>query len=86
MADTERLAQTIAGRDVEGILSGRIHRDRVSSFPGVPLLVGQGQRFAMDVRAGTESIRMLQGGSFAVCMLPAPALRRTSSLCRPTGA
>lgn len=69
IADSARLAETIRGRGVAGILSGHIHQDRVSTFHGVPLIVGQGQHFAHDILHPGEELAMQAGGSFGVCTL-----------------
>lgn len=60
-----RLAQMLQGRDVLGILSGHIHHDRVSSWHGVPVVVGTGQHAATDILR-TDVLRMVRGSSFAI--------------------
>ncbi|MEL6232830.1 MAG: metallophosphoesterase [Pseudomonadota bacterium] len=71
VADTDRLAEMIAGRGVAAILSGHIHQDRVSIVGDTPLIVTQGQHTVLDALAGPDVLRMLHGASFAVCTLQA---------------
>lgn len=66
IADTETLRETVAGRNVIGILSGHIHFDRVSNWYGIPVVVGIGQHAATDVLWLHEGLRMLSGASFAI--------------------
>ena len=66
IADTEALRQAIAGKNVIGILSGHIHYDRVSSWYGVPVVVGIGQHAATDVTWLHEGLRMIEGASYAI--------------------
>lgn len=67
-ADSARLAATLRGRNVAGILSGHIHHDRVSNWHGIPVVVGTGQHNAVDplYRAG---LRVLAGSGLALCTL-----------------
>lgn len=66
IADTEKLRQAIQGKNVIGILSGHIHYDRVSSWYGVPVVVGIGQHAATDVTWLHEGLRMIEGASYAI--------------------
>lgn len=66
IADTEALRQAVAGKRVIGILSGHIHFDRVSSWYGIPVVVGIGQHAATDVTWLHEGLRMLSGASYAI--------------------
>ncbi|CAH1673594.1 metallophosphoesterase [Chelatococcus asaccharovorans] len=66
IADTEALRQAVAGKPVIGILSGHIHFDRVSSWYGIPVVVGIGQHAATDVTWLHEGLRMLSGASYAI--------------------
>jgi 3',5'-cyclic AMP phosphodiesterase CpdA len=86
-ADTARLAALLAGRNVLGIMCGHMHIDRVSSWHGIPVVVGIGQHAATDVLFLQQGgFRMLSGASFAigtvrpsgltVTFAPQPAERR----------
>jgi len=66
---TERLAATLKGRDVAGILSGHIHQDRFTHWHGIPLIVGMGLHAALDPLHPGASIRSVQGTSFSLCAL-----------------
>ncbi len=66
IADTESLRQAVEGKNVMGILSGHIHYDRVSSWYGIPVVVGIGQHGPTDVLWLHEGLRMLEGASFAI--------------------
>lgn len=64
---TARLREIVEGRmDIAGILSGHIHYDRVTSWYGIPLVVGIGQHNATDVLFLNRGMRALAGASFAV--------------------
>lgn len=85
-ADTEALRLAVSGKNVLGILSGHIHYDRVSSWYGIPVVVGIGQHAATDVLWLHEGLRMLEGAAFAIgtvrpsgltiTFAPQPATRR----------
>ncbi|MDF2235089.1 metallophosphoesterase [Albimonas sp. CAU 1670] len=66
---TRALRETIAGRDVVGILSGHIHLDRAESWHGVPVIIGAGHHAASDPVAMGETLRMLDATGFAICTL-----------------
>lgn len=66
---TERLAATLKGRKIEGILSGHIHQDRFTHWHGIPLIVGMGLHAALDPLHPGKSIRSVQGTSFSLCAL-----------------
>lgn len=65
---SRRLAATIGGRDVVGILSGHIHFDRVIHWHGVPVVVGTGMHNAIDILF-RDGLRILEGAGFALCSL-----------------
>ena len=66
ISDTEVLRQTVAGKNILGILSGHVHYDRVSNWYGVPVVIGIGQHGPTDVQWLHEGIRMLEGASFVI--------------------
>lgn len=86
IADTRRLADLLAGRNVLGILSGHIHFDRVSNWHGIPVVVGIGTHAATDVTYLHEGMRMVEGASLAlgtirpsgltISFVPQPSERR----------
>lgn len=63
--DSLRLADTLKGRNVLGILSGHIHHDRVSNWHGIPVVVGTGQHAASDILK-PDVLRMVRGSSFGL--------------------
>jgi 3',5'-cyclic AMP phosphodiesterase CpdA len=62
---SQRLADLLKSRNVIGILSGHIHHDRVSSWHGIPVVVGMGQHAATDILR-SDILRMVRGSSFAI--------------------
>lgn len=66
--DSERLAATLKGRNVAGLLCGHIHHDRVSNWHGIPVVVGTGQHNAVDPLY-TKGLRILAGAGCALCTL-----------------
>lgn len=66
--DSERLAAALKGRNVAGLLCGHIHHDRVSSWHGIPVIVGTGQHNAVDPLYGA-GLRMLAGAGLTLCTL-----------------
>lgn len=60
-----KLAQTLKGRNILGILSGHIHHDRFSVWHGIPVIVGMGQHAATDILAANV-LRMVDGASFGI--------------------
>ena len=64
---TRRLRELLAGyNNIAGILTGHIHYDRVSSWYGIPLVVGIGQHAATDVLTLGDGLRSVAGASFVV--------------------
>lgn len=60
-----RLAEMLKGHNILGILCGHIHHDRVSSWHGIPVIVGTGQHAATDILRD-DVLRMVRGASFAI--------------------
>lgn len=70
IADTERLAQVVKGRNVAGILTGHLHMDRVAHWHGIPVVLGMSLHCAMDpLNVGHGGFRMVSGTSFTLCEL-----------------
>jgi Icc protein len=67
-ADTRRLAETLAGHRIEGILCGHTHFDRVIHWHGIPVIVGTGLHNGVDV-AHAGGMRMVDAAGYAVCTL-----------------
>ncbi|MEP1290486.1 MAG: phosphodiesterase, partial [Nitratireductor sp.] len=65
-ADTQRLADAIAGHPVAGIVTGHVHYDRVAIWNGVPVVTTTGLHNANDVLY-RDGLRFVAGGSFALC-------------------
>ena len=86
IADTLKLRELLAGRNILGILSGHIHFDRVSNWHGIPVVVGIGTHAATDVTYLHEGMRMVEGASLAlgtvrpsgltISFVPQPSQRR----------
>jgi Icc protein len=91
-ADTQRLAETLKGRNVAGMLTGHIHHDRVSHWYGIPVIVGTGQHNAIDP-IFSRGLRLLAGTGCAYCSLrpsgltvsfvPLPSDRRELGIIAP---
>lgn len=65
---SDRLAETIRGRGVAGILSGHVHFDSVIHWHGVPVVIGTGLHNAVDVsRRG--ALRVVEGAGYTLCRL-----------------
>lgn len=67
-AETERLRRALAGRSVAGILTGHIHHDGVSSWHGVPVVVGNGLHDFIDPTY-RNGLKIHTGASFGYCTL-----------------
>jgi len=65
-ASTERLAATVKGYDVAGILSGHIHINRVSHWYGIPVIIGNGQHSTVDMLE-RKDLKIIEGTGFAYC-------------------
>lgn len=76
--DSVRLADMMDGRNVKGILCGHLHSDRVTSWHGIPVIMGLGAHGALDpVLPRSEGIRMLQYQGFGICILRESGLEVT---------
>ncbi len=64
--DSDRLAATLRGHDIAGILCGHIHFNRVSLWHGIPVIVANGLHATVDIlRASGMQIR--EGTGFGHC-------------------
>jgi len=73
MASTDRLADTLRGHHVVGILSGHIHINNVSHWHGIPIIVSNGQDSTVDLFETTD-LRLLEGTGLAICTLRSSGL------------
>ena len=68
--DSVKLAEMLRGRNVQGILCGHLHSDRVTAWHGIPVIMGLGSHGALDpVLPRSEGIRMLRYTGFGICIL-----------------
>jgi 3',5'-cyclic-AMP phosphodiesterase len=70
--DTDRLARTLAGREVALILSGHVHLDRLRLWQGVPVVSTAGLFASADPTApatAEDAMRFVAGASYALCDL-----------------
>ena len=70
--DTDRLAGTLRGHNVVGMLCGHIHFNRVSHWQGIPVIVSNGLHATVDVLR-PSGMQIRQGTGFGYCT------------CRPSG-
>ena len=63
---SDRLAQTLEGRRMAGILSGHVHVNRVSFWHGVPLVISTGLHSSVDLMEPRD-LRIVEGSGFALC-------------------
>lgn len=68
VAETERFRQIVCGGNVAGVLTGHIHHDRVSTWHGVPVVVGMGLQAFLDPLY-RKGLRIMSGASFGLCTL-----------------
>ncbi len=67
-AETGRLRRALEGRGVAGLFTGHIHHDRVSSWYGVPVIVGNGLHDFIDPTF-RDGLKIHAGASFGLCTL-----------------
>ncbi|RST87141.1 phosphodiesterase [Aquibium carbonis] len=67
-AETERLRRALAGHRVAGIITGHIHHDGVSSWHGIPVVVGNGLHDFIDPTY-RKGLKIHTGASFGQCTL-----------------
>jgi hypothetical protein len=68
MVSTNRLAETLCGHHIVGILSGHIHINNISHWHGVPIIVSNGQDSTVDLLETTD-LRLVEGTGLAICTL-----------------
>lgn len=68
MDSTERLAATLDGHDVVGILSGHIHINRMAHWHGIPVVITIGLNSTVDMLE-SDDLRIVEGSGFGICDL-----------------
>jgi len=68
MVSTNRLAETLRGHHIVGILSGHIHINNISHWHGIPIIVSNGQDSTVDLLETTD-LRLVEGTGLAICTL-----------------
>ncbi len=63
---TERLAKTINGHDIAGILSGHIHINQIHHWHGVPICINSGLDYTIDL-LDQNDLRLLEGTTMTIC-------------------
>lgn len=67
-ASTQALGAALAGRGVVAVLCGHVHRNRVTLWQGIPVVVTMGLQSSIDVTR-SDSLRVMEGCGFAICDL-----------------
>lgn len=62
---SERLAETLRGHEVAGILSGHVHINSVRMWHGMPVYISQGLNSTVDL-IEREDMRIVEGTGFSV--------------------
>lgn len=63
---TERLAETLKGRDIAGILSGHIHINQIHHWHGIPICINSGLDYTVDL-LDRQDLRLLEGTTMTIC-------------------
>ena len=72
-SDTDRLAQTLKGYKLVGLLSGHIHHNRVSHWHGIPVIISNGLNTTIDVLR-PSGMQVEAGTGLGNCCLRASGL------------
>jgi 3',5'-cyclic-AMP phosphodiesterase len=64
---TDRLARTLKGHDIVGILSGHIHINQVNHWHGIPVVISNGQHSTVDLLE-RQDLRIVEGTGFGICV------------------
>lgn len=62
LQEQSRLAETIAGSDIRGILGGHLHYATTSLFAGIPVSVAAATCYTMDLSAPPRELAGVNGG------------------------
>ncbi len=65
-ASTLRLAQTLKGHQIAGILSGHIHINQIHQWHGIPICINSGLDYTIDLLERRD-LRLLEGTTMAIC-------------------
>lgn len=65
-ASTARLAETLAGHDIAGILGGHIHINQVNHWHRIPVVISNGQHSTVDLLE-RRGLRIVEGTGFGLC-------------------
>lgn len=66
LTSTDRLAETLKGHDMAGILSGHIHINQIHNWHGVPICIASGLDYTIDLLQRQE-LRLLEGTTMTIC-------------------
>ena len=66
LASTKRLAETLIGHDIAGILSGHIHINQIHYWHGIPICITSGLDYTIDL-IERQDLRLLEGTTIAIC-------------------
>ena len=66
MASTKKLAETLAGHNIAGILSGHIHINQIHQWHGIPICINSGLDYTIDLLE-RQDLRLLEGTTMTIC-------------------
>lgn len=66
LASTERLALTLEGHHIAGILSGHIHINQIHHWHGIPVCIASGLDYTVDLLE-RQDLRLLEGTTMTIC-------------------
>lgn len=66
LAATTRLAETLKGHDIAGILSGHIHINQIHYWHGIPICIASGLNYTVDLLERRD-LRLLEGTTMTIC-------------------
>ena len=66
LAATKRLAETLKGHNIAGILSGHIHINQVHHWHGIPICINSGLDYTIDLLE-RQDLRLLEGTTVTIC-------------------
>lgn len=73
---SDRLRGALTGRNVQAVLSGHMHMNRIAMWHGIPLVVTMGQQSTVDLTR-TDALAVIEGTGFAICDMLAGGLQTT---------
>ncbi|SDT02417.1 metallophosphoesterase [Actinoplanes derwentensis] len=73
LRDADRLAEVIAGRDVQAVLCGHFHLQLSGVLRGVPVWAGPGVVSRLDLTAPPHLMRVVQGAGATIVDLGGPS-------------